>query len=101
LTDEGHRVRAVYDGEAALHEIARAVPDLIVSDVSMPRLDGVTMTQQLRARGLRIPIVLVSAEVREVPVADVLFLTKPLDLDEFSRIVGQLLADSAEQTAPS
>jgi CheY-like chemotaxis protein len=95
LSNEGYRVRCAYDGEAALREIERAPPDLVVSDVSMPRLDGVTMTKQLRARGLQIPVVLVSTEVYEVHLPDVTFLTKPVDLDEFSQLVGQILAEPA------
>jgi DNA-binding response OmpR family regulator len=95
LTAEGYRVRCAYDGEAALREIERTPPDLVVSDVSMPRLDGVTMMKQLRARGLRIPVVLVSAEVYEVRVPEVTFLTKPVDLDDFGRLIGQILAESA------
>jgi CheY-like chemotaxis protein len=67
----------------------------VVSDVSMPRLDGVTMTKQLRVRGLRIPVVLVSAEVYDVNVPDVTFLTKPVDLDDFGRLIGQILARPA------
>jgi CheY-like chemotaxis protein len=94
LDDAGYYVRCAYDGEAALREIERVPPDLVVSDVSMPRVDGVTMTKQLRARGLRIPVVLVSAEVREVDVPDITFLTKPFDLDDFRQIVDQILADS-------
>jgi CheY-like chemotaxis protein len=94
LDDAGYYVRCAYDGEAALREIERAPPDLVVSDVSMPRVDGVTMTKRLRARGLQIPVVLVSADVREVDVPHVTFLTKPFDLDEFRQIIDQILADS-------
>jgi hypothetical protein len=52
------------------------------------------MTKRLRARGLRIPVVLVSAEIREVDVPDVTFLPKPFDLDDFRQVIDQILADS-------
>jgi CheY-like chemotaxis protein len=100
LTEEGYVARCAYDGEAALAEIAHAPPDLVVSDVSMPRLDGVTLTKLLRARGVRIPVVLVSAEVHAVPVPDVMVLPKPVDLDDLARLIGPILAESAAQAAP-
>jgi len=46
------------DGEAALAEVARADPDVVLMDVRMPRMDGVTATERLAARGDR-PKVLV------------------------------------------
>jgi CheY-like chemotaxis protein len=94
LDDEGYCVRVAYDGQDALDLVEREMPDLVVSDVSMPHVDGVTMTMRLRARGLRIPVVLVSAEVREVNVPDVTFLTKPFDLEEMIEIVREMLDDT-------
>ena len=63
LRGAGHRVDAAADGQQAL-EIARAeVPDLVISDVMMPRLDGLRLVAALRAdsRTAGTPVLLLSA----------------------------------------
>jgi len=67
LEHEGYRVEAVADGEAALAAVRRRRPDLIVSDVMMPRLDGFGLLRALRQdEALReLPIVLLSARAGE------------------------------------
>lgn len=63
LRGAGHRVRAVGDGRAALDAVRAQVPDLVVADVMMPRLDGLRMVATLRAAPLTagVPVVLLSA----------------------------------------
>jgi CheY-like chemotaxis protein len=94
LGDEGFQVRSVQDGIAALQEVERALPDLIVSDVSMPYIDGVVLTKHLRAQGIQIPVVLVSAVVRDIDMAGVTFLAKPFELEEMIELVRQMLDDT-------
>lgn len=81
LEDEGYRVVQAVDGQAALDLAAAQAPDVVVSDVRMPRLDGVELVRQLRARGLDVPVILVSAHYAGVDVPGVRFLGKPFDLD--------------------
>lgn len=45
----GYEVRTATDGEQALTEIARERPDLVLLDVMMPKLDGFTVCQRIRA----------------------------------------------------
>ncbi|MEU4428486.1 SpoIIE family protein phosphatase [Actinoplanes sp. NPDC024001] len=63
LRSAGHRVTAVSDGKAALDAARAGVPDLIVSDVMMPRLDGLQLVSALRAdpRTAGTPVLLLSA----------------------------------------
>ncbi|MEU4235962.1 SpoIIE family protein phosphatase [Actinoplanes sp. NPDC026619] len=63
LRSAGHRVRAVGDGQAALDEARAQIPDLIVSDVMMPRMDGLELVAALRAdpRTAGTPVLLLSA----------------------------------------
>jgi len=62
LRAQGCDVEDVADGEAALDRARRRVPDLMVSDIRMPRLDGVRLCRAMRADGLLadVPIVLLS-----------------------------------------
>jgi PAS domain S-box-containing protein len=63
LRSAGHRVRAVGDGQAALEAARGRTPDLIVSDVMMPRMDGLELVASLRAdpRTASTPVLLLSA----------------------------------------
>jgi two-component system response regulator MprA len=97
LDSEGYRVRCAYDGHAALHEIEQDPPDLVISDIMMPKLDGVTLANRLRAAGWTIPVVLVSAEYAAVDVPGVVFMPKPLDLDDLLRVVRRFIAPHAAE----
>lgn len=61
LEAEGYMVRAAPDGGAALAEVARSVPDAIVLDLAMPGVDGLGVCRRLRAKGLALPILLLTA----------------------------------------
>ncbi|MFC4071663.1 SpoIIE family protein phosphatase [Actinoplanes subglobosus] len=63
LRSAGHRVTAVVDGQQALEAARASTPDLIVSDVMMPRLDGLQLVAALRAdpRTASTPVLLLSA----------------------------------------
>ena len=61
----GYDVRTVGDGRAALDEVERRAPDLIVLDLMLPRLDGLEVTRRVRARG-DTPIIMLTARKSEV-----------------------------------
>ena len=61
LVAEGYAVRAVGDGGAALAAVEASAPDLVVLDVAMPGLDGLSVCRRLRAKGLALPILLLTA----------------------------------------
>ena len=61
LAAEGYDVRAVSDGGAALAAIERSAPDALVLDVAMPGVDGLAVCRRLRAKGLALPILLLTA----------------------------------------
>jgi DNA-binding response OmpR family regulator len=61
LRDEGFAVRLAAGGREALAAIAARPPAVVVLDVAMPDLDGVTVTRRLRADGIEVPICILSA----------------------------------------
>jgi two-component system response regulator MprA len=61
LAAEGYGVSATGDGGAALAEVERSVPDLVVLDVGLPGLDGLAVCRRLRGKGLALPILLLTA----------------------------------------
>jgi two-component system response regulator MprA len=61
LAGEGFSVTTVGDGGAALAAVERSVPDVIVLDVAMPGLDGLAVCRRLRAKGIAVPVLLLTA----------------------------------------
>ena len=65
LEKEGFRVRTVEDGLAALEEVRREPPDLLVLDLMMPRLDGWEVCRRLRAES-DLPILMLTARDQDI-----------------------------------
>jgi two-component system response regulator MprA len=94
---EGYGVRAVTDGDAALTAIAEAPPDLIVLDLMMPLVDGLTVCRRLRTLGDRTPILIMTARTEVSDRVSGLdagaddYVSKPFALDELLARVRALL----------
>ena len=88
LTFEGYEVASVRDGGEALEAVTTAVPDLIVMDVMMPNVDGLTACRMLRDRYPSLPILLLTARhevsdrVAGLDAGADDYLVKPFALDE-------------------
>jgi signal transduction histidine kinase/CheY-like chemotaxis protein len=95
-----YSVEAVADGEQALAAVRREQPDLIISDIMMPRIDGLELMKTLRADGQMkdIPIILLSARAGEEAQIEGLeagaddYLIKPFSARELTARVGAHLA---------
>ena len=87
LRREGYEVEVVEDGERAL-ESARQAPDLVVLDLGLPKLDGLDVCRRIRAEGLTIPVLILTARADEVDTVVGLdagaddYVTKPFRLAE-------------------
>lgn len=91
LIEEGYRVRRAFDGLTALQEAEIQPPDLVLSDIAMPGLNGIALAERLRERGIK--VVLLSAAVADPRLSDVEFIPKPFDLDRIVDVVARQLAD--------
>jgi CheY-like chemotaxis protein len=97
LEMEGYRVMTASDGQEAITKLADVRPDLVLSDVMMPFLNGIELLQHVKSdRGLQnIPVVLMSAGRPagwKCGATGDAFLPKPLDLDHLLRTIQQELA---------
>ena len=112
MTLEGYEVSAVNDGAAALQHLREdsvdGPPDIIILDVSMPAVDGLTVCRVLRSEGVRIPILMLTARTEpsdriaglDAGADD--YVLKPFDLGElFARLralVRRLVVDANEHS---
>lgn len=105
LRGEGYEVAAAQSGAEALSAIARQLPDLIVSDIRMPGMDGYALARQLRRNQSTalIPIVFLTAKdtasdrIQGFRAGVDAYLSKPFDPDELLAIIASIL-DRVERT---
>ena len=99
LEMSGYRVVEAVNGEQAVEVAATERPDLILMDLSLPKLDGLAATRRIRqSNGLaEVPIVAVSAHDTSDFHADALaagcneYVTKPIDFDQLESLLKKLL----------
>ena len=97
LTDQRYAVDIATDGEVAWDQVKTLSYDLILLDVMLPKLDGITLCQRLRSQGNRTPIILVTAKDNSTSKVHGLdagaddYITKPVDLAELSARIRALL----------
>ena len=94
---EGYRVKTANDGNAALDLVVSSKPHAVVMDVMMPFADGLTVTRELRHRGNRTPVLLLTARhevgdrVAGLDAGADDYLVKPFAVDELLARVRALL----------
>jgi CheY-like chemotaxis protein len=87
----------VPDGVEAVQRASEQAFEVIFMDLNMPRMDGLEATRQLRARGLTLPIIAVTARVSSEDEQECLkagmtaYLTKPVSLKRLEELVFQTL----------
>jgi len=69
LEDAAHQVTTARDGAEGLVAISKSKPELIISDINMPRVDGFSLLRKLREQGLRMPIILLTSRDNEIDEA--------------------------------
>jgi two-component system chemotaxis response regulator CheY len=99
LRMSGYEVLSASDGELGYEAAARFHPDLIITDINMPRMDGIEFVKRVRASELlgKIPVLVVTAfginAAREAVEAGAdAAAEKPFDFDRFLRTVEELIA---------
>ncbi|MCM2420748.1 response regulator transcription factor [Streptomyces sp. RKAG293] len=105
LAFEGYDTAIAADGMAALDQVDGYQPDAIILDVLMPRMDGLTTARRLRATGVTVPILMLTARdtvgdrVTGLDAGADDYLVKPFELDELLARLRALLRRSAYAAA--
>jgi two-component system response regulator MprA len=104
---EGYSVTAVPNGAAALEAVGTIEPEVVILDVSMPIVDGITACKVMRADGNRVPILMLTArtETRDrvagLDAGADDYLAKPFELDELlARLRALLRRTNAPENGP-
>ncbi|HEY0747721.1 MAG TPA: response regulator [Steroidobacteraceae bacterium] len=96
LEIEGHQVKAVYTGEAALEEVELLMPDLVLLDIGLPRISGYEVVQRIKAAHPLIFVMALSGygspedKQRAVAARFDAHLIKPVDFDDLTRMISEL-----------
>lgn len=106
LREPGRNVREFADAETLLAALEEATPDVVVSDVRMPGASGLKLLEQLKARGLAAPVIVMSAFTDVTSTAAAYrngafdYLPKPFDLDQVIAAVERAEAETRPPPAP-
>jgi two-component system OmpR family response regulator len=107
LRQSGYAVDHAADGEEGLIRAQTIAYDAAVVDVMLPRLDGLSLIQQLRARGARAPVLILSAKasvddrVRGLQAGGDDYLTKPFAFSELLARIQALIRRATQTPEPT
>lgn len=101
LVSSGHAVDCVHDGDAAQALVAAEPFDLMILDLNLPQLDGLSVLRSMRAQGNRAAVMILTAQgsaedrVRGLDLGADDYMAKPFDVREFEARVRSLLRRQA------
>ena len=107
LAEAGHAVDVASDGEKGVELALKGGYDAAIVDVMLPRLDGLTLIDRLRARGVQTPVLILSARrtvddrVKGLQAGGDDYLTKPFAFAELLARLQALIRRSTGQTEPT
>ena len=93
LVRDDHRVTAFADPVEALEQIKQAPGDAVISDLKMPRMDGIALLQNLRGSGVEVPVIMMTAyatvptAVKAMKLGAYDYVQKPFDAEEICILV--------------
>ena len=109
LIEISNNIHQAQDGQEALDILEKTIPDVIISDIRMPNVDGIELLQALRDRGKNIPFVILSAYGDKLVTQTALklgafdFVAKPYQREKLFDVMANAIALAREQnrTPPS
>lgn len=102
LKKEGHEVVCAADGEEAYNLFQTVACDLLISDIKMPRMDGIELLQKVKDGNVRVPVIMITAyaspedAIAAMKAGAYDYLTKPFKLQEVKAVIRNALTKSKE-----
>ena len=104
LEEKGYEVTEAYDGQQALEVLETFRPDLVLLDVTMPRLSGWDVLKRMQEdpENVEIPVLMLTARSEDADKARgwelgvTWYQTKPFELDELAMVIERILATTDE-----
>ena len=106
LQEEGYSVDVAYDGEEGLYMAENLPADVIVLDIMLPKLDGLAILKTIRKKGIKTPVILLTAKdavfdkIKGLDTGADDYLTKPFEFGELLARIRALLRRIGEQKSP-
>ena len=104
LVAAGYVVRTAVDGLDALGKLRTGLPDLIISDLNMPRMSGIELLEVVRKRFPQIPVIVISAvtadEMPEEVVADAYYHKNGFGFEQLVQTISDLTRNPTPRPAP-
>jgi len=106
LASRGYAVRTASDGDEAVHVMKEWTPDLVITDLRMPNMDGLALCRHVRAKSA-IPIIVLSVKGEEKIKVEALdagaddYVTKPLAINELMARIRAALRRAAAPAEPA
>ncbi|NDG86077.1 MAG: sigma-54-dependent Fis family transcriptional regulator, partial [Proteobacteria bacterium] len=105
LSDEGYRILKAHNATTGIELALKHAPDLIMLDIWMPEVDGMTALQEMQKRGVQSPVIIMSGHgnietaVKATKLGAFDFMEKPIELDRLLVLIRNALSarDLAEE----
>ncbi len=106
VADGGYEVDTACNGQEALEKIQANPPDCLMLDMLMPVMDGIQVLETLEAQGVKLPIIVLTADVQEwlknrcLELGATSFLNKPVKQDQLQQALRNILPTPQPTEAP-
>jgi len=102
----GHEIETAGNGQEALKKIETHPPDCLLLDNLMPVMDGLQTLETLQARNIKLPIIMLTADIQEwlrircLELGATIFLNKPIKRAQLQEALQQILPPPPSMEAP-
>lgn len=98
LIDEGYQVSIAYDGKQGAKQFDALKPDLVILDIKLPEIDGLTLLSQFKNKASKTPIIMLTGHPINTPLTHITeftladhFMNKPFDVSYLLEMIKTMI----------